>query len=95
MEMALGLSMKSLVQFWTAVETSIGAVSRIKSFSEDTPSEHTLKASKTADDWLHSGKIDIQNLSASHGPGLPDVLRDINISIKPGEHVGICGRSGR
>jgi ATP-binding cassette subfamily C (CFTR/MRP) protein 1 len=93
--MALGLSLKSLVSFWTSLETSIGSVSRIKSFSSDTPSEDPKHLEKAPDDWIHSGQIEIENVSASHGPGSALVLRDISLSIAPGEHIGICGRSGR
>lgn len=93
--MALGLSLKSLVSFWTSLETSIGSVSRIKSFSQDTPSEDPAHLARAPDDWLRSGQIDIKNISASHSPGSPSVLRDINLSIAAGEHIGICGRSGR
>lgn len=93
--MALGLSLKSLVSFWTLLETSIGAVSRIKSFSQDTPSEDPHHLSKADKEWLHSGRIEFKNISASHNPESAPVLRDINVSIAPGEHIGICGRSGR
>jgi ABC-type multidrug transport system fused ATPase/permease subunit len=34
-------------------------------------------------------------LYAGHGPDSEPVLHDVNLSIAPGEHVGICGRSGR
>jgi ATP-binding cassette subfamily C (CFTR/MRP) protein 1 len=95
--MTLGTAMKSLVSFWAALETSIGAVSRIRSFSEETPSEEPNHKSKALDGWLHSGEIEFKNLTASHGheADATPILRDINLSIAPGERVGICGRSGR
>jgi ATP-binding cassette subfamily C (CFTR/MRP) protein 1 len=93
--MALGLSLKALVSFWTSLETSIGSVSRIKSFSQDTPKEDPRKLDKAPNNWLHSGRIDINNISASYSPDSALVLRDISLSIAPGEHIGICGRSGR
>jgi ATP-binding cassette subfamily C (CFTR/MRP) protein 1 len=94
LKMGLGLSLQSLVSFWTMLETSIGAVSRIRSFSEDTPSEDR-RIDKVPKEWLHSGKIELNSISASHGPDSAPVLWDINLSIAPGEHIGICGRSGR
>jgi ATP-binding cassette, subfamily C (CFTR/MRP), member 1 len=39
MMMSMGSTLGNFVQFWTLVETSLGAIARIKSFSEDTPSE--------------------------------------------------------
>jgi ATP-binding cassette subfamily C (CFTR/MRP) protein 1 len=93
--MTLGTGLQALVSFWTDLETSIGAVSRIRAFSENTPSEDPLRLPKAPSGWLKSGQIDIKNLCASHSPDSEPVLRDINLSIAPGEHVGICGRSGR
>jgi ATP-binding cassette subfamily C (CFTR/MRP) protein 1 len=93
--MALGLSLKSLVSFWTLLETSIGAVSRIKAFSEETPSEVPRHLPQAPHDWLSSGRVDIKNITASHNPDSSPVLHDISLNIMPGEHVGICGRSGR
>ncbi len=94
-QMTLGTSMKSLVQFWTSLETSIGAVSRIRAFSQNTPSENAANLPVTDKDWLYSGRIEFQDVSASHTAESDPVLREINLTIAPGEHVGICGRSGR
>ena len=93
--MALALSLNSLVMFWTDLETSIGAVSRIRSFSQETPSEDPEGLSAIPDTWLHSGGLEFKEVSAAHGSNSGLVLRNINLSIAPGEHVGICGRSGR
>jgi ATP-binding cassette subfamily C (CFTR/MRP) protein 1 len=79
------------------METSIGAVSRIKSFSETTPAEEPTSPSlplPLTTNWLHSGRIQITNLTASHSPDSAPVLKDVNLDIASGEHVGICGRSG-
>ncbi|KFY10023.1 hypothetical protein V492_05242 [Pseudogymnoascus sp. VKM F-4246] len=92
--MTLGTSLQSLVSFWTDLETSIGAVSRIRAFSEKTPSEDPFRLPKAPVGWLGSGQIDIKHMYAGHGPDSEPVLHDINLSITPGQHVGICGRSG-
>lgn len=93
--MTLGTSLNSLVSFWASLETSIGAVSRIRSFTEDTPSEDPNHLAKAAEDWVQYGGIEIDNVSASHSPESASVIQDITLSIAPGEHIGICGRSGR
>lgn len=93
--MTLGTSLQWLVSFWTDLETSIGAVSRIRAFSDDTPSEDPFHLPKAPNGWLKSGQIDIKNVYAGHGPDSEPVLHGINLSIAPGQHVGICGRSGR
>ena len=40
------------------------------------------------------GKIDIKNLSFSYSTGQKNILKNINISIKPGTTVALIGRSG-
>lgn len=92
--MTLGTSLKSLVSFWASLETSIGAISRIRSFSE-TASEDPDHLPKASEGWVHSGGIEIRGVTASHSVDSGAVIRDVSLSIGPGEHIGICGRSGR
>ena len=40
------------------------------------------------------GAIDIKNVSFRYEPGTPEVLRTINLSIRPGEVIGFVGPSG-
>ncbi|KAK5633576.1 hypothetical protein RRF57_009290 [Xylaria bambusicola] len=42
---SLSHALTSLVQFWTLLETSLGAIARIKDFSENTPSETAAEES--------------------------------------------------
>lgn len=84
-----------MVKQWTSLETSIGAISRLKTFTTTTPNENLPgEYQPVPDTWPEKGAIEIRNLSASYSPsGLP-VLKGVNISIKPGEKIGICGRTG-
>jgi ATP-binding cassette subfamily C (CFTR/MRP) protein 1 len=58
---------KALVTFWTIVETSIGAVSRIKAFSTDVVPEYlegeTFKPHQT---WPSNGQLEIQEITAAY-----------------------------
>ena len=40
------------------------------------------------------GQVRFENLNFAFGPGKPDVLKDVNLEIKPGTFVGIVGQSG-
>eukprot|EP00755_Sulcionema_specki_P013131 Sspe_Gene.8694::Locus_2941_Transcript_1_1_Confidence_1.000_Length_4731::g.8694::m.8694 len=44
--------------------------------------------------WPTKGDIAISSLSVRYRPGLPLVLRDVNLKIEGGWRVGICGRTG-
>lgn len=45
-------------------------------------------------DWPQEGQISFQSFSARYRPGLALALRGIEASIRPGEKVGIVGRTG-
>jgi ATP-binding cassette, subfamily C (CFTR/MRP), member 1 len=90
-------TLKILIQFWTSLETSIGAVARIKQFSEETGEENLPGESQLPPmHWPTAGHIDVKNISASYGENAEvKALDDISMSINAGEKIGICGRTGR
>ncbi|XP_023943030.2 multidrug resistance-associated protein 1 [Bicyclus anynana] len=45
-------------------------------------------------EWQRNGKIEFQDVSVQHQPGQPPVLKNITFTVKPGEKVAVCGRSG-
>lgn len=74
----LGISLTSIVnfctslafymQFWTQLETSLGAIARLKSFEEKTPNEHKEQETFVPDEaWPNLGTIEFKNVSASYG----------------------------
>ena len=44
--------------------------------------------------WPEQGAIEIQDLHLTYAENLPDVLDGVNLSIRPGERVGIVGATG-
>ena len=88
-------SLSDLVTSWTSLETSLGAIARVKTFTETTPSEN-----KPGEDhgppeaWPESGAVLFDRVSATYG-GATHALDDISLKIAPGQKVGICGRTGR
>ena len=49
---------------------------------------------RTLEKWPSHGAIDFIDYSTRYREGLDLVLKDINMSVKSGEKVGICGRTG-
>ena len=107
-------SIKMLVTFWTTLETQIGAVARVKVFTEDVVREGLPEESNLPpQDWPLQGNIAFKNVSAAYrlviafnliandsaNPTLysdnEPVVKDVTLSIKAGEKIGICGRTGR
>lgn len=88
-------SLAWIIRQWTALETSIGAISRLKSFTTTTPSENLAGEDQAVpDSWPENGGIEFRNLSASYELNGPKVLNGIDMTIKPGEKIGVCGRTG-
>ena len=60
--------LKQLVTNWTLLETSAGAVSRIRSFTADVKSENLPNEyQEPPEKWPSKGAIEFQNITASHG----------------------------
>ncbi|KAK5093572.1 hypothetical protein LTR70_004619 [Exophiala xenobiotica] len=92
----INLTLRGIIIAWTEVETCIGSVNRVKTFSETTPSEHKLlETNVPAIDWPHNGRVELKSLSAAYesAPDRP-ALRNLDLVIDAGEKFGVCGRSG-
>jgi ATP-binding cassette subfamily C (CFTR/MRP) protein 1 len=99
--MGFGESLANIIRMYTTLETSIGAVSRLKSFTENTKAEDRPGEDVIPPEtWPSKGTIEIRNVMASYGNSrtVSDnalALHDLNLVIQAGEKVAICGRSGR
>ncbi|KAF9956193.1 hypothetical protein BGZ72_002945 [Mortierella alpina] len=77
------------------IETTIVSVERVKEYSELTPeAPYEIPDSKTDKNWPQHGGIEFQNYSTRYREGLDLVLKNVDISIRAGERVGIVGRTG-
>lgn len=66
--MTWGEVISTLIRYYTQVETSIGAVSRIKTFSEKVKSENLDgEDMELPEEWPDQGSIEIRGVSASYG----------------------------
>lgn len=92
--MAFGMTLSQLMQTWAELETSIGAVTRIRQFQDDTPKESQISSAATppCGPWPSAGHISVAGLSAAYGERT--VLSDVSLEIRAGEKFAICGRSG-
>ncbi|KAH0437123.1 ABC multidrug transporter [Colletotrichum camelliae] len=65
--MSFGRTLANLVEKYTLLETSIGAVVRLKSFSENTPRETLVgEVVVPPTSWPERGLVEIRGVSASH-----------------------------
>ncbi|XP_075705466.1 ATP-binding cassette sub-family C member 9-like isoform X2 [Rhinoderma darwinii] len=78
------------------LEVQIGAVKKVNSFLniESECYEGTMDSQQVPDDWPKDGEIKISDLCVRYESNLKPVLKHVKANIKPGQKVGICGRTG-
>ncbi|CAG8955431.1 hypothetical protein HYFRA_00010296 [Hymenoscyphus fraxineus] len=83
-----------LVENWTNLEISLGAVARLKGFEMMTEPEGRHGGDyEPPGDWPTMGRIEFEDVGVSYNLDSP-VLQNINLDIDPGQKVIICGRTG-
>lgn len=96
MVMTFNSSLMQLIKFWTMMETSIGAVARVKNYVATAEPEETVSSQQAQlpVSWPTNGSIQILDLVAAHSATSPSVLKGISMAVQPGEKIAICGSSG-
>jgi ATP-binding cassette subfamily C (CFTR/MRP) protein 1 len=88
-------SIKLLITFWTQLETHIGSVARIKTFTTDAISEDKEGEDQVPPpSWPSEGTVEFKNMTACYRPHEP-VISGFSLKVKPGEKVAVVGRTGR
>ncbi|KAK0488812.1 P-loop containing nucleoside triphosphate hydrolase protein [Armillaria novae-zelandiae] len=88
-------SLNWVVRSASEVEQNIVSVERILHQSEVVPeAPHELPDSKPDGPWPSKGGVEFNHYSTRYRPELDPVLKDITMTIKPSEKIGVCGRTG-
>jgi ATP-binding cassette subfamily C (CFTR/MRP) protein 1 len=101
----LGLAMAYALQITSAlnwivrqtveVETNIVSVERVLEYA-NLPSEapEIISKNRPPISWPAQGGVQFRNYSARYRPELDLVLRDVDLSFRPREKIGVVGRTG-
>ncbi|CAK7198432.1 hypothetical protein SEUCBS139899_001093 [Sporothrix eucalyptigena] len=102
--LGFGQSLSQFIFFYTELETSLGAIARIREYvTEIDPEDGPASAKGQAEDnWPERGNIVFDHVTASYGKvdgnsdddQHLDVLKDVSLHIPAGKLVGIRGRTG-
>ncbi|KAF5686922.1 beta-glucan-transporting ATPase [Fusarium circinatum] len=85
----------ALVTSWANLEISLGAISRLKTLEGEIVAEEQLAPGAIIpESWPSRGAVQIRDLTVSYEEKHVPALKNINISIEPGQHLVICGRTG-
>lgn len=87
--------MTFFVRMFVETENAMNSVERLIFYSEITPEKpYVIEGKAPPKDWPSHGGIVVRDLCMNYRPGLPNVLNDVSFTIKAGEKIGVCGRTG-
>jgi ATP-binding cassette subfamily C (CFTR/MRP) protein 1 len=92
--LAFSINLKGVIFAWTGAETSLGSVARTESFQRFTPNEISPDENLEPGSEWPVGKVEVLDMTLSYEDGTI-ALRNVSFSVKTGQKVGICGRTGR
>ncbi|GME83267.1 unnamed protein product [Ambrosiozyma monospora] len=85
-----------ILRLYTSLEMGMNSVERVKEYIE-TPTQEPpaeIPENEPAASWPEQGAIEVSNLALRYAPTLPRVIEDVSFEVKPGEKVGVVGRTG-
>ena len=87
--------LKEMVRSSADAGSRMNAVERLKHYSETVEQEAPalIEDKRPAADWPSQGAIRVQDLVVAYAKGTP-VLKSLSLDIKPGERIGVAGRTG-
>ncbi|KAF3987485.1 hypothetical protein FT663_03888 [Candidozyma haemuli var. vulneris] len=87
--------LRLIVRFSAEVESNIVSVERCLEYAELKPEEdENTKFQQPSPSWPEQGAIDVKEFSGRYAKNLDMVLKNVSFSVKPGEKVGVVGRTG-
>ena len=89
----LSASLTGLSRSLRMVENNLQSVWRIKEFTDVNP-ELLEQGNTPLSPWPTKGELRFEQVSFRYAPDLPDVLNNFELIVKPGEKLGIVGRTG-
>ncbi|KAG7388147.1 ATP-binding cassette sub- C member 8 [Phytophthora pseudosyringae] len=84
------------VRMLSQLQTQMISVERIKNYTVMDMEAELTSVGKLppAQEWPSAGAIEFRDVNLRYRPGLPRVLRNLSLSIRPQEKIGIVGRTG-
>ncbi|KAF9239800.1 multidrug resistance-associated ABC transporter [Melanogaster broomeanus] len=82
------------VRRFVGLEQALVALERVKEYSEIKQEAPEFIEPRPPTSWPEHGGIKCEDLVIRYAPELPNVLHHLNFEIRPGEKVGVLGRTG-
>ncbi|KAF7874446.1 uncharacterized protein EAF02_008423 [Botrytis sinoallii] len=83
-----------LVESWTTLEISLGAIARLRTLEHMTPLEGGMAQTlEPVESWPSKGNVEFKNITASYLSNSA-ALKNLSLSITSGQKIIVCGRTG-
>ncbi|PNS18975.1 hypothetical protein CAC42_6070 [Sphaceloma murrayae] len=92
------LTIVQMIQFvvrqLAEVENNMNSAERIHYYGTELEEEAPLKTIDVRPSWPEKGEIIFSNVEMRYRPELPLVLKGLDLHVRPGERIGVVGRTG-
>ncbi|KAL1426047.1 hypothetical protein MTO96_018596 [Rhipicephalus appendiculatus] len=93
--LSITATMNWMVRMSCEFETNIVAVERIMEYTRSpTEAAWEIPGHKPSPQWPKDGEVQFRDYATRYREGLDLIIKDITVSVAPGEKVGIVGRTG-
>uniref|UniRef100_A0A672GU87 ATP-binding cassette, sub-family C (CFTR/MRP), member 10 n=1 Tax=Salarias fasciatus TaxID=181472 RepID=A0A672GU87_SALFA len=86
--------LSGIIFSFTQTEMQLVSVERTEEYSTSLPSEPQQRHPQLPPAWPQQGRLEFRDVVLAYREGLPNALDGVSLVVRPGEKVGIVGRTG-
>uniref|UniRef100_A0AAV2LJ37 ATP-binding cassette sub-family C member 10 n=1 Tax=Knipowitschia caucasica TaxID=637954 RepID=A0AAV2LJ37_KNICA len=86
--------LSELISSFTQTEMQMVSVERAEEYCTELPTEPQDLTSDLPPCWPEQGWLEFRNVVLCYREGLPNALQGVSLVVRPGEKVGVVGRTG-
>uniref|UniRef100_A0A672ZE54 ATP-binding cassette, sub-family C (CFTR/MRP), member 10 n=1 Tax=Sphaeramia orbicularis TaxID=375764 RepID=A0A672ZE54_9TELE len=92
--LSITMLLSGLIFTFTQTEMQLVSVERTEEYSTDLPTEPQHHNAQLSSVWPEQGWLEFRDVVLAYRASLPNALDGVSLVVRPGEKVGIVGRTG-